>query len=155
MPTKPPGKKLKLTTKRERFCREYLVDHNGAAAARRAGFSAKTAARQAVELLHIPQVAARLAELAKAQAERLEISADETLQKIAEVAYAAVDINTVTIADRLRANELLGKHLKLFTEMHEIKSGEEILAAIAAGRQRVIEAGKRNGDQGVDVSQPS
>lgn len=40
-----------LNMKQKRFCREYMLDHNGAQAAIRAGYSEKTAKEQASQLL--------------------------------------------------------------------------------------------------------
>ena len=40
---RPPKRKPGLTAKQERFCREYVIDHNGAAAGRRAGYAHKNA----------------------------------------------------------------------------------------------------------------
>ena len=45
------GKEKKLTPKQERFVEEYLVDLNASAAARRAGYSARSANRIGPELL--------------------------------------------------------------------------------------------------------
>ena len=56
-----------LTPRQDAFAREYLADLNASAAARRAGFSAKTAGRQAIALLTKPHVLARIQQL---QAER-------------------------------------------------------------------------------------
>ena len=42
----------KLTPKQERFVDEYLVDLNATAAAKRAGYSEKSASRIAIELLN-------------------------------------------------------------------------------------------------------
>ena len=50
--------------RRESFCREYVIDvTNQAAAAVRAGYSAKTAAQQASRLLKNVNVKERIAEL--------------------------------------------------------------------------------------------
>lgn len=50
----------KLTEKQKRFVQEYLVDLNATAAARRAGYSEKSASRIAVELLNKNQVSAEI-----------------------------------------------------------------------------------------------
>ena len=47
---------VKLTEKQKRFVQEYLVDLNATAAAKRAGYSEKSASRIAVELLNKTQV---------------------------------------------------------------------------------------------------
>ena len=57
----------KLTEKQKRFVQEYLVDLNATAAAKRAGYSEKSASRIAVELLNKTQVSA---EIQKQQAKR-------------------------------------------------------------------------------------
>lgn len=51
-----------LTPKQDEFCRQYLVDLNGAAAARRAGYSIKSAGDTAYELLKDPRIEARIRE---------------------------------------------------------------------------------------------
>lgn len=59
---KIPGKK-KLTEKEECFCREFLVDLNGTAAARRCKYSNHTASAISSENLRKPHIRARIAEL--------------------------------------------------------------------------------------------
>jgi len=49
-------KAQKLTPKQERFCREYILDFNATEAARRAGYSPKTANEQGSQLLRITKV---------------------------------------------------------------------------------------------------
>lgn len=49
-----------MTTARERFVEEYLVDYNGAAAARRAGYSAATAKQEAYRLLKDDEIMAAI-----------------------------------------------------------------------------------------------
>lgn len=53
----------KLTAKEEKFCFEYIIDHNGTKAAIRAGYSEKSAAVTASKLLKKANVAARVREL--------------------------------------------------------------------------------------------
>jgi hypothetical protein len=42
----------------------------------------------------------------------------------------------VKLADKLRALELLGKYLKLFTEKVEVTASDDLAALIAEGRKR-------------------
>src|SRR5213083_1372758 len=67
-----------LSGKRRDFCEQFVIDHNGAAAARRAGYSAKTAKEQAARLLTNVHVAAEIARL----------EADDVLATAMAVAYA-------------------------------------------------------------------
>lgn len=70
----------------ERFCREYLVDFNGAGAVARAGYTQKprSAAVQAARLLTRANIRERLAELAQQQVKRLKLEekADDTIEEL-------------------------------------------------------------------------
>ncbi|AHI65904.1 terminase small subunit [Burkholderia thailandensis] len=75
----------KLTAKQQRFVDEYLVDLNASAAARRAGYSKKTARVIADENLIKPDIQAAIAEAMKARSERTKIDADRVLQRMVEI----------------------------------------------------------------------
>jgi len=76
-----------LTDKQERFIYEYLLDQNASAAVRRAGYSGRSAGAQAAELMHHPQVRARIrAELAQMFAE-LRVTAVRLLRQRTRVAF--------------------------------------------------------------------
>lgn len=79
---------MKLTEKQKRFCEEYLIDLNGTQAAIRAGYSEKTAARIAIELLNKTHVAIYLSKLREKQSERTEITADKVLAELAAIAFS-------------------------------------------------------------------
>jgi phage terminase small subunit len=79
-----------LTDRQRRFVDEYLVDLNAAGAARRAGYSPKTADRIGSKLLRNPRIAT---EVERAQAERRErtkITQDAVLDRLAEIAFAQI-----------------------------------------------------------------
>ncbi len=78
-------KEKELTRKEERFCREYIIDYNGTAAAVRSGYSEKNAAAQACKLLKKAEVLDFIRLLQKEQCERLCISADWVLLKLTEI----------------------------------------------------------------------
>ena len=93
----------------------YLETGNGTKSAIVAGYSAKSAAAAASRLLTNPQIIGAMeAELAL-RAERSGISARYVLEGIRAVANDREARN----ADKLRAYELLGKHLRLFAEKVE------------------------------------
>lgn len=80
----------RLTPKQQRFVEEYLLDLNGTAAYRRAGYAARTdnaAAVGAAELLRNPKVAAAIAAAQAARSERTKISADRVIRELARVAF--------------------------------------------------------------------
>jgi phage terminase small subunit len=106
-----------LTHKRALFVDEYLVDLNAAQAAIRAGYSAHTANRIGYELLHRPAVAEAIRKALEVRAERLQLSSEDVLRSIVDIRGKAVTGGKLTQA--LKANELLGRHLKLFTDRME------------------------------------
>lgn len=80
-PTATPGKPL--PAKVQRFIDEYLIDMNGAAAYKRAGYAAKgnSAEVNARRLLRNAQVSLEIARRQSKTAEKLEITREEALQE--------------------------------------------------------------------------
>lgn len=78
----------KLTPKQQAFIREYLVDLNATAAAKRAGYSEKTAYRTGADNLKKPQIAAALEKALAERAKRLEVTADRVVEELAKVGFA-------------------------------------------------------------------
>ncbi|CAG0969154.1 hypothetical protein PLCT2_01241 [Planctomycetaceae bacterium] len=156
-----------LTDRQERFCREYLVDHNATQAAIRAGYSRRSADVAGARMLGNDKVQNAINRLKLAQQQRLEITADRVLQEIAKLAFAnlgdfvdvqedgsiavnfkkaskdqlaalqeiVVDGVRIKLADKSRNLELLGKHLKLFSENYQTPEKETvaILKAVKDG----------------------
>ncbi|MBN6728210.1 terminase small subunit [Burkholderia multivorans] len=87
----------KLTAKQQRFVDEYLVDLNASAAARRAGYSVKTADRIGAQLLGKTWVATKVAEAIKARSERTHITQDRVLRELSRIAF--FDIRKLYNAD--------------------------------------------------------
>jgi phage terminase small subunit len=121
-----------LTAKQDLFCREYIVDLNATQAAIRAGYSEKTAQAIGAENLTKPLIAARLAELHEERNKRVEIDADYVLTSLKSIADRCMQSEQVVSKDgeasgeyrfehsgANKALELLGKHLKLFTDKQE------------------------------------
>ena len=73
--------------KRERFCREFVLDHNGTQAAIRAGYSKQTASAQASRLLSDVNVQLRVKELDVKQLEKLEITQEMIVKEYAKLAF--------------------------------------------------------------------
>lgn len=79
-----------MTPKKERFCKEYVIDLNGAQAAIRAGYSTKTAKEQAARLLTNVNVQARVKELQGAIGKRLDITAEKVVQEFAKIGFSNI-----------------------------------------------------------------
>jgi phage terminase small subunit len=135
-----------LNPRQQRFVEEYLVDLNGKQAAIRAGYSPKTAEQQASRLLSNAKVKLEVAAATEKRSERTQIDADYVLKGIlatvqrCEQAAPVLDragfpvlVETPSgslapayefdASNALRGYELLGKHLKLFTDKVEHSGG--------------------------------
>lgn len=76
-----------LTPKQERFCQLYTTYWEGTRAAKEAGFSEKTAGQQAFQLLQLPSVKARIAELTDHALREIGVSRERVLLEAARIAY--------------------------------------------------------------------
>lgn len=77
-----------LTPKQQAFVEEYLTDLNASAAARRAGYSERTAFRSGQENMQKPAVQEAIAQLKNKRSERTQIDADWVLRRLAGEADA-------------------------------------------------------------------
>lgn len=116
-----------LTAKQQRFVEEYLVDLNATQAAIRAGYKAKTAAVIGSENLKKPYVKAEIQKRQQEKSNKTGITQERVLNELAKVAFAdAADNPTADLryTNKLRALEMLAKHLGLFERSNEDDSNE-------------------------------
>lgn len=106
-----------LNPKQRAFTVEYIKDKNATQAAIRAGYSPKTACSQGFDLLRKPEIAQAIADLEKAAQARAGITVDSIVEDLTRIAKA----ETTAPRDQIRAYELLGKYLGMFTEKVEMK----------------------------------
>lgn len=83
-PTSPPTRRL--TPRQIRFVEEYLVDLNATQAARRAGYSPRTAYATGYDLLQYPHIQEAVHKARAEQQARTRINADRVLLEIARLA---------------------------------------------------------------------
>lgn len=130
---------MKLTDKQKRFCEEYLVDLNATQAAIRAGYSQKTA-KDASKWINEtdpkkPHLKSFIDELKKQRSERTNISADTVLEELKKIALS--ENVEITARDKMKALELLGKHLGLFSSGADnsaaLEKLDEVLGKIEGG----------------------
>ena len=106
-----------MNLRQERFIREYLVDLCGAAAARRAGYASAGARNTAYRLLQNPEIRRKVAQAMELEKEDTALRREQVLEELKVVAFApASDASgaELKVAQKLRALELLGKHMGLF-----------------------------------------
>lgn len=111
----PSGKNATLTPKQRRFIDEYLIDLNATQAAIRAGYSEKTAPVIGSENLMKPYLREIIEQRQLEKTTQNGITADYVLNNLKDIA----DCQDEKTTDRIKSLELLGKHLKLFTEKVE------------------------------------
>ena len=115
---------MALTPKQQRFVEEYLIDLNATQAAIRAGYSEKNADKIGSQLLGKTRVAASIREAQEKRTRRTEITADYVLTTIRETVEALLNDREKNAANIFKGSELLGKHIKLFTDKHEITGAD-------------------------------
>lgn len=142
------GNGTDFTDKQARFIEEYCKDFNATGAARRAGYSEKTAETTGFENIRKPKIRDAI----DARLKEMTMTADEILQRLGEIARAGYSEHLTTAGpdiqkilddgyaylvkglkyntsgkpvwefhDPVKAMELLGKHYKLFTDRQEIE----------------------------------
>ncbi|MCY3553721.1 MAG: terminase small subunit [Gemmatimonadetes bacterium] len=138
----------KLTKKQQAFVQEYLVDLNATRAAIDAGYSEKTARSIASENLTKPNIQAALIEAQKERSERTQIDQDFVLELLATEAKG--EGPDTTASARVRAAELLAKHLGMFQDdahlHHHFDTPNTIIYDDGEGDPALDELRKRKAD---------
>jgi phage terminase small subunit len=128
-----------MNNRQQLFCEEYLKDLNATKAAIRAGYSEKTAYSQGQRLLKNVEIKNRLQEIReKIQDENIATIKDieeflslslngemeeEVISVVAEIEGSSKVVKTkkqISLRDRIKAAELLGKRYGLWTEKQEV-----------------------------------
>ena len=125
---------MELTAKQLRFIDEYMIDRNGAAAAVRAGYSARCAKEEACRQLTKVNIQAVLREKEGAEAERLQINRQDVLDGLLEaVALAQTKADPAAMISGWRE---IGKMLGFYApELRSVKltaSGDALRAQYEA-----------------------
>ncbi len=130
---------MSLNRKQELFCEEYLIDLNGAAAARRAGYSEKSATDTAYELMQREDIQQHIEFLMEKRRQKIGINQDYVLQSLLEISRVGSE------GGRIRSLELIGKHQRMFNEeidfnINLAKKAEEYAALPQDKQIELIEA---------------
>jgi phage terminase small subunit len=123
---------MALTPKQQEFINEYMIDLNASAAAVRAGYSPKTSMEQGYQLLHKTSVAEAIAKEQEKRAGKVGLDAEWVLRRLKAISDRCMQEEPVMRREGSewvesgeykfdsnganKATELIGKHLKLFTD---------------------------------------
>lgn len=152
-----------LSDKQQRFVDEYLIDLNATQAAIRAGYSERSAKEIGCENLTKPNIAKAIQEAFEERSKRTEVTQDYVLTTIQDTIERCTQAEPVKYKNGeqvmtetpdgevapaytfnangvLKGCELLGKHLKLFTEKIEHSGG----VSFADGLKKIGETVKAN-----------
>lgn len=142
-----------MRERKQRFCREYVIDNNATQAAIRAGYSKRSAEMQGSRLLTNPDVIEYVAKLRAEMCKRNEVTEDfviQTLLTVIDKGLGTVDTNTLVKEgfgngisqvdsrklkkDDLQAvkgaAELLGRYKGMFTDNTKVEHSGQILKRI-------------------------
>lgn len=103
------------------FAKYYIIRFNITEAAIRAGYSEKTAHSQGSRLLKNVKVQEAIAKELEARTKRINIEADDVIDSLVEIRDRCMDAVPFNWVGALKANELLGKHLGMFIEQHDVR----------------------------------
>lgn len=140
-----------MTPKQARFVSEYLIDLNATAAAKRAGYSEKTADKIGPELLGKTSVSEAIAVAIRKREKKTEITAEYVLGNLKMIVERCMSPGSFDARGAAKALELLGRHLGMFTDKVKVEGGGPLLVlnsemtAEAVRRARQIAQEIKNG----------
>lgn len=111
-------KQRPLTIRQSKFVAEYLKDRNGTQAAIRAGYPAGTARVSAGRLMRSPRIAELIGEKKEIVSNAAEVDAAFVLRELKNVASQ----EDVAQSTKVRALELLAKHLGMLEDRISLKT---------------------------------
>jgi len=94
-----------MNAKQERFCVEYIADPNASAAARRAGYSERTAYAQGNRLLKDPEVSKRI----QAARDEIHTARIASHQRLCEICTEMIEDPSLNPRHRIAAINALAK----------------------------------------------
>ena len=116
-----------MTKKQKLFVEEYLIDLNATQAAIRAGYSPETAGSIGNENLKKPEIRARIDKAMANRSKRTGVNADRVVQELVKIKTFGEDglEREIKMADKIKALELLGKHMGMFKDKVELSGSLE------------------------------
>ena len=105
-----------INERQKKFCYEYMKDFNGTRAYIQAGYTAKQPNKRIPRLLKSRNVMKLLESLKSKDAELTKATIEDIISECKVIAFSKVNGGVIKTADKLKALEMLGKYLGLFSE---------------------------------------
>jgi len=119
---------------------EFTADPNigKTEAAMRAGFSKSRAQVTACELMKNPEIQREIDRKLTKKLDKLEVTQESVLKELQAIIEAAKEAGAGhwQMQARLKATELLGKHLKMFTDKVDFGPNDALMELLLEGRKR-------------------
>lgn len=142
---------MALTERQARFVAEYLVDLNATEAAKRAGYSEKTAYSIGFENLRKPEIQGAIQAAMAQREKRTAITQDRVLQELARVAFAnGTDFARVVV--REEPVYCADEEGEIQRVMKRIQTVEIVDTDRVDPEKRAAIAGIKEGKHGIEVS---
>lgn len=142
---------MALTEKQARFVAEYLVDLNATEAAKRAGYSEKTAYSIGFENLRKPEIQEAIQTAMAQREKRTAITQDRVLQELARVAFSnGTDFARVVV--REEPMRVVDEDGDLRQVVRRIQTVEIVDTDRVDPEKRAAIAGIKEGKHGIEVS---
>ena len=125
-----------LTTKQKKFVQCYMG--NATEAAKKAGYSEKTANEQGARLLANVSIKKAIEQREQKQTNKLIATREQRQEFWTKIMYS----EEAEMKDRLKSSELLGKSQADFTDKLEVETNGDLAELLKARREKVSGRGK-------------
>jgi phage terminase small subunit len=122
---------MALSARQSRFVSEYATCLSAKRAAELAGYSARTSRQCGSRLLAIPEVMSAIRQEMEQRAEHVEVRAWEVLRELKKIAFSTEE----RTSDRLKACELLARHMQMFGTEAAVVVGRVTLEQLVPRRK--------------------
>lgn len=136
-------KRVRLTAKQERFCREYLVDLNATQAAIRAGYSQKTAYSIGEENLKKPEIKKFISKQLEPEGDKLHEDAIKARNQLRKIVHK-IDLDDPS-GPQMKAIELTYRFYGLLVDKSEQRTTQDVQINLV-----VRESTRQKWDEGVE-----